>query len=150
MGHVEKTVFISYRRADFPWALAVFQDLTNHGFDVFFDYDGLAGGAFAQAILGNIRARAHFLVLLTPGALDRCDDPADWLRLEIEAALDARRNIVPLLIDGFDFSTPPIASRFTGKLAALKHCPSSPPVFPSPYGQPAGELALFRAGPDQS
>lgn len=116
----EKTVFISYRRANFSWALAVFQDLTHHGFDVFFDYDGLASGAFEQAILGNIRARAHFLVVLTPSALDRCDEPADWLRLEIEAALDARRNIVPLLIDGFDFSTPSIASRFTGKLAALK------------------------------
>jgi hypothetical protein len=100
--------------------LAVFQDLTNHGFDVFFDYDGLASGAFEQAILGNIRARAHFLVVLTPSALDRCDEPADWLRLEIETALDARRNIVPLLIDGFDFNTPAIASRFTGKLAALQ------------------------------
>ncbi len=116
----EKTVFISYRRTNFPWALAIFQDLTKNGFDVFFDYDGLASGAFEQAILGNIRARAHFLVVLTPSALDRCDEPADWLRREIETALDARRNIVPLLIDGFDFSTPSIATRFTGKLSALK------------------------------
>jgi hypothetical protein len=121
MGHVEKTVFISYRRTDVSWALAIFQDLRSHGFDVFIDYEGIGSGAFEQVILGNIRARAHFLVLLTPSALDRCDDPADWLRLEIEAALDAQRNIVPLMIDGFDFSTPAIASHFTGKLAALKH-----------------------------
>jgi hypothetical protein len=27
MGRIEKTVFISYRRRDEPWALAVFGDL---------------------------------------------------------------------------------------------------------------------------
>jgi hypothetical protein len=31
MGRVEKTVFISYRRTDEAWGLAVFQDLTQHG-----------------------------------------------------------------------------------------------------------------------
>ncbi len=38
MGSVEKTVFISYRRKDISWALAVYQYLTSHGYDVFFDY----------------------------------------------------------------------------------------------------------------
>ena len=28
MARIEKTVFISYRRADEPWALAVFENLT--------------------------------------------------------------------------------------------------------------------------
>jgi PilZ domain len=57
---------------------------------------------------------------LTPSALERCSDPDDWLRREIEAALDTRRNIVPLTLDGFDFGTPSIASRLTGKLVVLK------------------------------
>jgi hypothetical protein len=35
MGRIEKTVFISYRRADEPWGLAIFQHLTQHGYDVF-------------------------------------------------------------------------------------------------------------------
>lgn len=40
MRHIEKTVFISYRRANAPWALAIFKELTHHGYDAFFDYTG--------------------------------------------------------------------------------------------------------------
>ena len=120
MERVEKTVFLSYRRTNIPWALAIFQNLTHHGYDVFFDYNGIASGDFERVILGNINSRAHFLVLLTPSALERCDDPADWLRREIEAALAHQRNVVPLMLEGFDFGTPKIASRLTGALAALK------------------------------
>ena len=38
MGRVEKTVFISYRRTNVAWALAVHQALTQHSYDVFFDF----------------------------------------------------------------------------------------------------------------
>jgi hypothetical protein len=100
---------------------AIFQNLTLHGYDVFFDYDGIASGDFESVILGNITARAHFLVLLTPSALERCDDPTDWLRREIETALENRRNIVPLMLEGFNFATAKIASQLTGALAAIKH-----------------------------
>ena len=120
MGRIEKTIFISYRRANEPWALAVFGDLTQHGYDVFIDYDGIASGNFETAILENIKARAHFLVLLTPTALERRSDPVDWMRREIEAALDNRRNIVPLMLEGSDFGKPPVAGQLTGKLTALK------------------------------
>jgi tetratricopeptide (TPR) repeat protein len=121
MERVEKTVFLSYRRTNIPWALAIFQNLTRHGYDVFFDYNGIASGDFERVILENIAARAHFLVLLTPSALERCDDPTDWLRREIETALGNQRNIVPLMLEGFDFGTLTIANQLTGKLAALKH-----------------------------
>ena len=121
MERIEKTVFLSYRRTNIPWALAIFQNLEQHGYDVFFDYDGIASGDFESVILENITARAHFLVLLTPSALERCDEPADWLRREIETALASQRNIVPLMLEGFDFGTPKIASQLTDKLAALKH-----------------------------
>jgi tetratricopeptide (TPR) repeat protein len=121
MERIEKTVFLSYRRTNIPWALNIFQNLTHHGFDVFFDYNGIASGDFESVILSNITARAHFLVLLTPSALERCGEPADWLRREIETALSSQRNIVPLTLEGFDFGTPKIASQLTGPLAALKH-----------------------------
>jgi len=120
LARIEKTVFVSYRRTDESWGLAIFQDLTQHGYDVFIDYDGIAGGDFATVILENIRARAHFLVLLTPTALERCGDPKDWMRREIEAALDSQRNIVPLMLAGFDFGKSATAGQLTGKLAALK------------------------------
>jgi tetratricopeptide (TPR) repeat protein len=121
MERIEKTVFLSYRRTNVPWALAIFQNLIQHGYDVFFDYQGIASGNFEHIILGNIKARAHFLVLLTPSALERCDDPADWLRREIETALANQRNIVPLMLEGFDFDTTNIVSQLAGTLAALKH-----------------------------
>ena len=120
MGRVEKTVFISYRRTNIPWALAIYQNLTAHGYDVFFDYNSIASGDFEQVILGNIRARAHFLVVLTPSALERCVSPDDWLRREIETALNEKRNIVPVFLEGFDFSSPSISKYLTGKLETLK------------------------------
>jgi tetratricopeptide (TPR) repeat protein len=120
MARVEKTVFISYRRTNAPWALAIYQNLNNNGYDVFFDFNGIASGDFESVILGNIKARAHFIVLLTPSALERCNEPKDWLRREIETALDTKRNIVPLMLEGFDFGTPAIANQLTGKLAILK------------------------------
>jgi formylglycine-generating enzyme required for sulfatase activity len=119
MTRVEKTVFISYRRTDFWPALAVFKDLTQHGYDAFIDYDGIASGDFEGAILDNIRARAHFVILLTPTALERCNEPADWLRREIEAAIAHKRNIVPLLLDGFEFGSPLAVERLQGPLEPL-------------------------------
>src|SRR5271170_7394213 len=120
MGRIEKTVFLSYRRTNAPWALAIFQDLTYHGYDVFFDFNGIASGDFEGVIVENIRDRAHFIVLLTPSALERCDEPGDWLRREIETALEIKRNIVPLMLEGFSFGTPSIANQLTGSLAPLK------------------------------
>ena len=120
MERIERTVFLSYRRTNVPWALAIFQNLNQHGYDVFFDYNGIASGDFERVILGNITARARFLVLLTPSALERCGDPADWLRREIETALANQRNVVPLMLEGFDFGTPTIANQLSGTLAPLK------------------------------
>jgi tetratricopeptide (TPR) repeat protein len=120
MERVEKSVFISYRRTNVPWALNVYQDLKHNGYDVFFDYEGIGSGDFESIILGNITSRAHFLIILTPSALERCGDPGDWLRREIETAIESERNIVPLMLEGFSFGTPAIANQLTGKLAILK------------------------------
>ena len=120
MSRVEKTVFLSYRRTNAPWALAIFQALTHDGYDVFFDFMGIGSGDFEQIILENIRARAHFIVLLTPSALEKCSRDDDWLRREIEFALSMRRNVVPLMLEGFSFGSPAIATQLTGRLAELK------------------------------
>ena len=121
MPQIEKTVFISYRRTNIYNALAVYQDLTAHGYDVFLDYERINSGDFSQVIVENIKARAHFIVILTPSALERCDDPNDWLRKEIECALDNKRNIVPLMMEGFDYSSPSIENHLVGKLSLLKN-----------------------------
>jgi tetratricopeptide (TPR) repeat protein len=94
--------------------------LDHHGYDAFIDFQGIASGGFERVILENIRARAHFLILLTPSALEHCGDPKDWPRREIETAMESRRNVVPVMLDGFDFEAPPNASRLTGQLSAFK------------------------------
>jgi tetratricopeptide (TPR) repeat protein len=119
MQPIDKTVFISYRRTNVPWALVIYKDLTHNEYDVFFDFTGIKGGDFESVILANIKARAHFVVLLTPSALKRCNEPGDWLRREIEMALDLKRNIVPLMLEGFSFKSRSIARQLTGKLALL-------------------------------
>ncbi len=53
-------------------------------------------GSSSSIILNQIEARAHFVVILTPGTVERCTEPGDWLRREIEYAMDKQRNIVPL------------------------------------------------------
>jgi len=121
MGRIEKTVFISYRRSNVPWALAIYQYLTNHGYDVFFDYQNIDSGSFEKVILENIKARAHFLAILTPSALERCNEPNDWLRLEIENAMEQKRNVVPLMLESFDFGSSLVTKALTGKLAMLKN-----------------------------
>jgi len=142
MERIEKTVFLSYRRTNVSWALLISRDLTQHGYDVFFDYTGIGSGDFERVIVENITARAHFLVLLTPTALERCDDPADLLRREIETALANQRNIVPLMLEGFDFGTPKIAGQLTGTLAALKRY-NGLPVPPDYFEAAMGRLRRF-------
>ena len=119
-GRIEKTVFISYRRTNFWTALAVYQHLHSNGYDVFFDYKSIPSGDFEQVIIENVRSRSHFVVILSPSALDRCKEPGDWLRREIEIAIDSKRNIIPLAMEGFDFGSPATVKALTGKLADLK------------------------------
>ena len=121
MASIEKTVFISYRRKDSYEALAVYQYLTSQQYDVFLDYTSIPSGDFEQIIVSNIKARAHFILILTPTALDRCSEPGDWLRGEIETAIDEKRNIIPLFFDDFSFNASGVAEKLTGKLGAIRH-----------------------------
>ena len=94
----EKTVFISYRRdaTGKYFARSIEGALTRRGYDVFLDVDCIDAGEWAKQILTEVPKRAHFLLLLTPGALDRCADENDWVRHEFLLALERGRNIVPV------------------------------------------------------
>ncbi|MEW6219216.1 MAG: toll/interleukin-1 receptor domain-containing protein [Thermodesulfobacteriota bacterium] len=99
-----KTVFISYRRdaSGKPFARALKQELKHRGYDAFLDVDDMDAGRWQAQIEPEIRGRAHFLLILTPGALDRCADEADWLRRELALALASCRNIVPVREESVD------------------------------------------------
>ncbi len=46
-------------------------DLRSNGYDVFMDVESIHSGMFNTIILNQIKARAHFLIVLTPGTVER-------------------------------------------------------------------------------
>ncbi len=98
------SVFISYRRDVSSFiARAVFQDLRANGVDVFMDIESIDSGQFDAIILNQIAARPYFLLILTPGTLDRCQEPGDWLLRELAQAVNLNRVIIPLVTPNFSF-----------------------------------------------
>lgn len=101
---VEKTVFVSYRHgADTHLAQAIFNDLRSHGYNVFLDLNTKGQPVFDQIGLNQISARNYFILILSPNALTPCSDEQDLLRCEIEEAIRAMRNIVPVMEKDFIF-----------------------------------------------
>jgi tetratricopeptide (TPR) repeat protein len=118
MSDAHNTVFISYRRSSGSFiARAIFEDLRTNGFDSFMDVESIDNGQFDTIILNQIAARTHFVLILSPGTLERCNEPGDWLRREIETAMYEKRNIVPVLVGDFTFNG--TEKYLTGKLAEL-------------------------------
>ena len=106
MAEASNDTFISYRR-DASWTLveALYQRLTEAGIDCFYDIADIRAGKFEDVILNQIRARPYFLLVLTPGTLEGCEDPDDWLRREIEVAIESDRVIVPVYTPVFDLGS---------------------------------------------
>ena len=90
-------VFISYRRATgVDDARLLQQALKARGYEVFFDYDSLRVGRFNDKIFDAIDEAPVFVLMLTQGALDECVNQEDWVRAEIERAIDKRKQIIPV------------------------------------------------------
>lgn len=104
-------VFISYRRSNGSQLASLLKvHLQLRGFSVFLDIDRLRAGKFDENLLMNIRLAKHFLLVLTPCALDRCmgdDEQQDWIHKEIVTALESDCNIIPVL-DNFDWPLPEV------------------------------------------
>ena len=97
-------VFISYRRAtDAQTARLVRSELQRHGFRVFLDVDDLRPGHFDEALLKRIEEAHSFILILSPGSLEHCTDPEDWMRREAVCALAHDKNIIPILMPNFTF-----------------------------------------------
>lgn len=93
--------FISYRRiGGLNFARLLHESLKGRGLNCFFDYNSLRHGKFDNAIYEAIDESANFLMLVTDGAYDRCQDGSDWVRLETEYALAHNKNIVPICPSG--------------------------------------------------
>ncbi len=96
--------FISYRRKNgFAFAKMLRELLKAKGVSTYVDLDELRSGKFDEKLLTAIRTIPGFILILTPGSLDRCGEEEDWMTKEVEAALEAGRNIIPVLCDGFEW-----------------------------------------------
>ena len=97
-------VFISYRReGGDAQALFIREKLLQKGLRVFLDVADLRKGYFDQILLEYIADAPNFIVILSPRSLDRCEEPGDYLRQEIEQAVKTNRNIIPVMMTGFSF-----------------------------------------------
>ncbi|XP_053625123.1 NAD(+) hydrolase sarm1 isoform X3 [Plodia interpunctella] len=114
-------VFVSYRRSNGSQLASLLKvHLQLRGFTVFIDVERLEAGKFDNNLLQSIRQAKHFLLVLTPNALDRCindNEQKDWVHREIVAALQSQCNIVPI-IDNFDW---PNAEELPEDMRAVCH-----------------------------
>lgn len=96
--------FISYRReSGIDLAARISSFLRDKGYDVFYDITSMQLGRFDEQIIDNIKKSTFFLLILSKGALDRCGNENDWVRLEIECAIKNKIQIVPLILPQFEF-----------------------------------------------
>ena len=96
--------FISYRReGGSEIARAIRAELMRRNVTTFLDVDDLRSHYYDERLLREIESSKNFILILSPGCLDRCFDPDDWLRKEILHAMKTQRNIVPILTQGFQF-----------------------------------------------
>ena len=108
-------VFISYRRKDSQYIADRIYDWLVPEFgpdNVFKDVDAIPLGRDFRRILQDAVARCDvLLVVIGPrwlGETDaagrrRVDNPGDWVRIEIETALERDIPVIPLLVDGASF-----------------------------------------------
>jgi hypothetical protein len=123
-------IYLSYRRMEAGGHAGRLVDYLSRHFgrgSVFRDIDTIRRGEdFAQAIESALNACDVVLVVIgntwatSTGQDGRCrlDDPKDWVRLEVAAAL--RRNIlvIPVLVDGRAYRSQPACPRNSAPVSA--------------------------------
>jgi hypothetical protein len=105
-------IFVSYRRDDNRYAAGRFYDRLAQHFgpkQIFMDVDTIEPGLdFVKVLNERVGSCAVLVAVIGPAWLDvrdangrrRLDDPADFVRIEIEAALARDVRVVPLLVEG--------------------------------------------------
>jgi hypothetical protein len=121
-------IFISYRRDDSQGeALHLFDDLKEHfGIDrIFMDVAGIDPGKDFRTVIKTAVATCDVLIVMIGkkwiDAVDekgkrRLDDPTDFVRMEVEAALQRDIPVIPVLIQG---AVMPRPEQLPGEMEAL-------------------------------
>jgi YVTN family beta-propeller protein len=123
-------IFISYRRDDSPDVAGRIRDRLAEEFgkdNVYYDVDSIPFGVdFRQYINSMVHHCDAVLVVIGPGWLDATDEggrhrlegASDFVRLEVEAALDQDIRVVPVLVHGAEV---PTADTLPPSIASLSY-----------------------------
>lgn len=96
--------FISYRReGGIEFAARLHDRLRSLHYLSFLDIENMESGTFDTQLYRQIESCPNYILILSPNGLDRCQNEGDWLRKEIAHALKLQKNIVLILLPGFDF-----------------------------------------------
>jgi hypothetical protein len=119
-------IFLSYRRADSADVVGRIYDSLIQEFgreNVFKDVDSIPMGVDFRKFLADSVAQCNVFLavigrrwLVTEDGRRRLDDPADWVRIEIESALARNIPVVPITVSGASL---PAASELPASLQDL-------------------------------
>lgn len=93
-------VFISYSREDLRYVQALIEHLTTAGIQVWLDKKIATGTRWDTVIKEQIDTAVAVIVIMSPAA-----DESGWVTNEIHHAIEIRKPILPLLLDGKPFFT---------------------------------------------
>lgn len=119
-------IFISYKRKSLPTANNLYYRLTTRGYSTFFDLEEMGRDNFNTQLLNYIENAKDVFVILEEGSLDGCKqdkwEEKDWFCHEIAFALEKKKNIIPILLNGYKM---PSEDFLPGKLKelSLKNAP---------------------------
>ena len=98
-------IFISYKRKSLPTANNLYYRLTTRGYSTFFDLEEMRRDNFNVQLLDYIEHANDVFVIIEEGSLDSCKSPnwkEDWFCREITYALEKKKNIIPILLGGYE------------------------------------------------
>lgn len=116
-------IFISYRRENgAQYARTLQLMLEKKGYKVFLDYNELIDGPFSPKIIEAIKEAPVYIIVLTKGAMARCVNEGDWVRREIEIALEEGTHTIPINADGsFDGVPDGVPSNIKEAIESIQH-----------------------------
>ncbi len=113
-----ENIFINYRREDAEASAGRLFDQLERVFGrerIFFDVDSIPPGRdFFEELSAKVAECDVFLAVIGKGWLDvkdrkgsrRIDNATDWVRIELEAALQQGKHVIPVLVNGANMPHP--------------------------------------------
>ena len=95
-------IFVSHSTQDNPWCRPFVETLKSNSYDVWYDEQGLSGGAaWVETLQREVQARDVLVLVLSPESW-----ASQWVQEEVQLAIATRRTILPVIhkatnVEGF-------------------------------------------------